>query len=588
MSQVDVSQALYTLDAAIAGHHVDLDVSAPVTLDREEWPPDYAQVHAWRRMMAARFREDAGELDDAVAYYSLLDAQSCIDFINHWCDTYDPRLVGTGRSPFMPMIMFRRQEEFVRFIFDCMEAGASGLVEKSRDMGATWTAIDVTAWMWRFQPGSVVGWGSNKREQVDVLGNPKSIFEKIRMLLRSIDSVIMPELVEGVHLKQYTCRNPDNGAVIDGEIGENIGRGGRSRVYFVDEAAHLKHPEEVEASLSENTRCRIDISSVSGPGTVFHRKRDAGLEWRAGQPVRRDVANVFVMDWTDHPEKTREWYEERRTYYTNQGTLAVVAREIDRDYTAASEGIIIQYDWAAAAVNAHEVLGFDDDGGWWGGLDLADEGVDKNALVRGRGRVVKLAEEMNERDPGVIARRTFRLCNVTRPIRIDYDSGGGFGGTVKSEFNRLALDADVDMSWLTLMPWNAGARVVDPGERINKGDKQSPTNKDFFSNFKAQAWWNVAQMFYKTFRAVTEGDVYDSNELISIDPSGMSEEVLAKLLRELSQATMESDARLKLRVEKKPKGAKSPNLADALVTGRFPTPSRGTRPSLFGAKVFTG
>jgi hypothetical protein len=78
----------------------------------------------------------------------------------------------------------------------------------------------------------VAGWGSNKAEQVDVLGNPKSIFEKLRMLIRALPDCLRPSAVDGIDLKQHTCRNPDNGAVIDGEIGKNIGRGGRSRREF--------------------------------------------------------------------------------------------------------------------------------------------------------------------------------------------------------------------------------------------------------------------------------------------------------------------------------------------------------------------
>lgn len=590
MTQVDVSRALFTVESAIAGKYVDRDIPAPRTHDRGDWPPDYVQVHAWRSMMVARFKEDPRELDNAVAYYSVPTAERCVAFINHWCNTFDPRLVGTGVSPYMPMILFRRQEDFVHFTFDCMENNANGLVEKSRDMGATWTAIDVTAWLWRFHAGSIIGWGSNKKEQVDVIGNPKSIFEKIRMLLRSVEPVLMPELVTGVHLKQYTCSNPDNGSVIDGEIGSEIGRGGRSRVYFVDEAAHLEHPEEVEASLSENTRCRIDISSVSGPGTVFHRKRTAGREWRPGEPVRRDVANVFVMDWTDHPGKTREWYEERRDYFQAQGTPAVTARELDRDYMAAAEGIIIKYEWVKASVDAHHALGFDDEGGWWGGLDVADEGVDVNALVRGKGSVVKRASEWGDRDPGATARRAFTLCKETLPIKLMYDCIG-LGTNVKSEFNRLTTDEDEavreQFRWMDVVPWSAGAAVVDKMKRVISGDEQSPLNKDFFANFKAQAWWNVGRFFYRTWRAVTLGEEYPPEQLISIDSSEISEEVLAKLMRELSQAVMTQDARLKLTVDKAPDGAKSPNLGDALIMGKFPARVvGGTRPALFGPKVY--
>jgi hypothetical protein len=557
-------------------------------------------VVLWRRQQLSLFDRDPEVLEEARAWYAGADlgpsdpsdahAERCVAWINHWCDTYDPRLVGSGRMAHMPLVLFTRQEELVRFIFACMLSDAPGLVEKSRDMGATWVCAAVTVWGWIHWPGFVAGWGSNKAEQVDVLGDPKSIFEKLRMLILGLPPCLRPDVSPGVNLKQHACRNPDNGAVLTGEIGRNIGRGGRSRVYIVDEGAHLEHPEAVEASLSENTRCRIDVSSVSTPGTVFHSKRIAGVEWAPGKPVRRDRANVFVMDWSEHPEKTREWYNDRRSYFVAQGTPAVVAREIDRDYMGAHEGVVIQREWVEAAVDAHKkVEGLDDSGGWWGGLDLADEGRDKNAMVRGRGVVVKHVEELAERDPGVVARRAFALCRETRPITLQYDAGGGFGGSVKSEFNRLLIDEGVDVGWLRLVSWSAASRVEDPGEPIIRGDRSAPTNKNFFENFKAQAWWNVARSFYRTWQVVQGHAEHDPGLLIAIDSAAIPPAMLVKLSTELSQATMGQSTRLKLLINKAPEGAKSPNLADALIMGRYPANRRGPpTTSLFGPKILFG
>lgn len=600
---VDITQALYSVESAIAGRLARQDLPPPRTLERDEWPPDYSRVLAWRQQQLSKFKEDPSLLASARAWYAGADlrgvadpgpwAGRCEAFINHWCDTYDPRLIGVGRSPRVPFILFRRQAELVHFIYACMLGDAPGLVEKSRDMGATWVVLSADIKEWLFQPGFVAGWGSNKAEQVDVLGNPKSIFEKMRMQIRGLPDCFRPALDDG-DLKQHTCRNPDNGSVIDGEIGKNIGRGGRSRVYRVDEAAHLDHPESAEASLSENTRCRVDISSVSQPGTVFWRKRQAGREWYPGDAVVRDRANVFVMDWSDHPEKTRDWYATRRAYFEAQGTPAVVAREIDRDYMGAAQGIIIPYEHVEAAVDAHRRLGLDDSGGWWGGLDVADGGVDTNALVRGRGIVVRLASEWGERDPGVTARRAFRECRETAPIVLQYDCIG-IGTNVKSEFNRITQDEGVEVRWMTLVPWAASGRVLDPGAPVIRGDKGSPTNKNYFENFKAQAWWNVARMFYRTWRMIRsldgglddgEAAEFPPDQLISLDSSSIPQSVLSKLMRELSQATMGQSGRLKLLVNKAPDGAKSPNLADALVMGRYPArASPGGRLGMFGPKI---
>lgn len=546
-----------------------------------------------------------------------MEPQSCIDFINGWCDVYEPRNLGKpDRRVRSPMVLFRRQDEFVRFLFACMLGDANGLVDKSRDMGATWTALSFSDWMWTFQGGSAIGWGSNKFEQVDKLKEPDTIFEKLRQQILAVPDVFRPPVTRGVDLKLGICAHPTNGSVISGQGGDNIGRGGRKRIVFTDEDAHIVDAEAVELSLSENTRCRVAISSAGPPGTVYDRKREAGREWCVGDAVVRDRVNVFVMDWTDHPEKTQEWYAGRWAFYKSSGMPSVVAREIDRNPMGAQEGIIIAYEYVEAAVDAHRVLGFEDDGGWWGGQDVADEGVDMNALVRGRGVVAKRADEWGQsRDPGESARRAFRLCRGTSPIELQYDCIG-LGTNIKSEFNRLTQDESVDTSWLTLTPWNAGAKVLSPGDRVIKNDPQSPTNKNYFENFKAQAWWSVEQMFRKTwmcveaakddrlevdesaaetFYLVTDGDGnvlrYGAGELISLDSSSIDDALLKKLMRELSQATWGQSARLKQMVNKAPKGSKSPNLADALVMGRFPAPrARGAAGavSMFGPKVIRG
>lgn len=609
MTHVDVSQAIYALDVVVAGQVASADLPAPGVLDREEWPPDYAGVLAWRQQQLTRFEADPDLLEAARAWYTGEDvvsgnveelAHRCSSWITHWVDTYDPRNAGKpDKSARMPLVLFRRQAEFVHFIMACMDADATGLVEKSRDMGASWVGLAVSAWLWIFSPGAAIGWGANKLDLVDKIGDPDTLFEKLRSLIRQLPECFRPNVLDGVHLKHTVCVNPENGAVVSGQGGIHIGRGGRRRLYFVDEAAHLDKAEAVEASLSENTRCRIDLSSVSGPGTVFYRKRMAGVEWEPGKPVRRDVVNVFILDWSDHPEKTTAWHAERVAYYTAQGTPAVVAREIDRDYAGAAEGIVIAHEWALAAIDAHVRLGFDDSGGWHGGLDCADEGPDVHALVRMKGRVVRYAEEMTDRDPGVVARRAFRMCHETSPIDLEWDSGGGFGGTVKSEFNRISQDEGVDMRWLTLTPWSAGDAVRDPHKRIftlpdGRPDENSPLNKDFFHNFKAQAWWNVGRRFYKTWRMIRALDGcepadYPTEDLIALDSTTIPKATLVKLCRELSQATMGQSSSLKMLINKAPDGAKSPNLADGLIMADYPAPRAPKQmTSMFGPKVFTG
>jgi len=549
-------------------------IRQPRTLHAGEWPPNYPEVLAWRESQLIRLGQDPKLVAHAKKFYR----DNPVAFINHWCDTYDPRNAAQEKPVTIPLILFDKQAELVEFIIACLRAEESGLVEKSRDMGASWVCISVTVWLFLFWDQVAIGWGSRKREQVDRLGDPSSLFEKIRMLLRTIPDVFKPRGFGDHNLTYMRCINPGNGSTITGEIGDDIGRGGRTLITFVDEAAHLEHPEKVEAALSDNTRVRIEVSSVSGVGTLFQRKRDAGVDWSRGQPIVRARTNVFVLDWSDHPLKTREWHDDRKKKELDQGLGHIFAREVDRDYAAAVEGVICPADWVAAAIDADHTLGLSDleTGKACAGLDVADTGVDTNALALRRGCRLIYLEEWGERDTGRTARRAVSALASHVPVELQYDAIG-IGAGIKAETNRLKDDGLLPAG-LVLQPWVAGAAVIDPFGRVVSGDKFSPLNRDFYANIKAQAWWNLRRRFEVTYRAINEpGFTYNHDDLIVI-PSSLP--LLRKLQKELSQAVASQSSSLKLSVDKQPEGALSPNLADAMVMAFFPATRPQPRPSL--------
>jgi len=99
-------------------------------------------------------------------------------------------------------------------------------------------------------------------------------------------------------------------------------------------------------------------------------------------------------------------------------------------------------------------------------------------------------------------------------------------------------------------------------------------NKDFFANFKAQAWWNGRQLFYNTWRAVTKGEKFPANQLISIDCAEIGDtSILHKLRDELSQVVATtSTGKMKWTIVKAPTNTVSPNMADSLVMCFWPMP----------------
>lgn len=529
-----------------------------------QWPPNYVELFAWRQKQLLAFRANPALIKGAREYYRTRP----VEFICDWVDTYDPRNAGQpGKITRMPFIMFDRQKDLTQFIYACLNGETDGLIEKCRDAGATWLSVAVSVHLWLFWDGISIGWGSRKEQLVDKIGDMDSIFEKIRAVIRGLPPEFLPSgFSEKDHLTYMRVINPESGATITGESGDNIGRGGRKRIYFKDESAHYERPDLIEAALGDNTRVQIDISSVNGTGNVFHRKREAGVEWEPGQPVVKGKTNVFIFDWSHHPEKTLEWYQQRRKKAEEEGLLHIFAQEVDRDYASSVEGVIIPPDWVRAAVDAHIKLQFSDAGRWMAALDVADGGGDKNALAQRKGVVLKSVQAWGAVDTGVTARKAIQFLSSPGQTALMYDCIG-VGAGIKAEVNRLA-EEDLLPPGLRVEPWNAGAAVLFPEEHIIRGDKHSPLNKDHYHNLKAQAWWELRARFWRTYRAVTEGVEYDTEDLISLS-SDIKD--LHQLIKELSQATSSlSTGRLKLVVDKTPEGTRSPNMADAVVMAYWP------------------
>lgn len=536
----------------------------PEPLNHEQWPPDYKAVYVWRLKQLAILNDDAAMIASAKAYYSTRPAE----FIMHWMDTYNPR---KNNDKWMPFVFFTKQSDFIKYLHELRNEGESGLVEKCRDAGATWLSCAYSIWSWIFIPDDAIGWGSRKQDLVDKIGDPDSIFEKMRLILQRLPTFFLPDgfKVEK-HATFMKIINPENGAIISGEAGDNIGRGGRKSLYFKDESAHYPRPELIEAALGNNTNVQIDISSVNGTGNVFHRRREAGIEWYPGCKIDQGYTRVFIIDWSDHPEKTQAWYDMQRAKHEREGLLHLFAQEVERNYSAAVQNTVISAEWVRAAFDAHLKYGNPDDwlGPWSAALDVADDGLDRNALVKRQGLVLRATREWGERDPGVATRNVIAECLVHNGIKVQYDSIG-LGVSVKSEYNRLIDDKTITAQQLQMVPWNAGAAVIDPGFNIILGDDKSPMNQDYFHNMKAQAWWSVRTRFYKTWRAITQGINYPVSELISIDSHIENRHQLEK---ELAQPTVGQSSTLKMLINKKPEGTRSPNIADALIMAYNPIP----------------
>ena len=329
--------------------------------------PDYTEVITWRgdvlRRMAAMSDED---FTAAMAWYSEHPAE----WIAHFGWTFDPRNPERGIPAVVPFLLFPKQVDFVRWVVDRWKGRQDGVVEKSRDMGASWLVVAVSVWMWIFHPGVVVGFGSRKEDYVDKIGDPASLFWKIRQFISLLPPRMRPKgYDEKKHAPHMRVINPANGSAIVGEAGSNIGRGNRTSVYFKDESAFYEQPEAIDAALSQTSNCKIDISTPNGEGNPFWRKRFGGK------------LPVFIFDWRDDPRKGEAWYAKQKENLD----AVVLAQEVDRDYSASVGNAFIRAELVTAAM-ARGPMEVRPMGPLRVGVDVARFGDDKTVLTFRRGK----------------------------------------------------------------------------------------------------------------------------------------------------------------------------------------------------------
>lgn len=501
--------------------------------------PDYKAVYDWRSEKLLDIRKNPHKLPALKVYYKAHPWQFIID----WGMTTDPRNIEIGLPASIPFLLFPKQEEWCEWFIERWKSREPGITEKTRDMGMSWLTIGLSATLCLFYTDLVVGFGSRKEEYVDKIGSPKSLFEKARYFLNTIPIEFRGGWVREKHAPHMRILFPQSGSAITGESGDGIGRGDRTAFYVVDESAFLERPELVDASLSATTNCRQDVSTPNGMANSFAMRRFSGK------------IKVFTFHWRDDPRKDDAWYAKQQ----NELDPVTLAQEVDIDYSASVEGVLIPSSWVQAAIDAHVKLGIEPSGEKLGALDVADEGKDKNAFAGRNGILLEYIEEWSGKGDDIFGtvEKSFTLCDELEYDTFYYDADG-LGAGVRGDsrvINERRLDNGEEE--LSVEPFRGSGAVYKPEAQMVLKRK----NKDFFYNLKAQAWWSLRIRFQNTYRAVVEGMDYDADEIISISSALKN---VRKLAMELSQPTYSKNGTGKIVVDKTPDGAKSPNMADAV------------------------
>lgn len=256
-------------------------------------------------------------------------------FFNTFLFTFDPK-----HHPFhLPFNTFPFQDDLILRQVRAIVQGYDIFIDKTREMGVTYTTLGVLLWFWECQEASNFLVGSRKQDIVDNVGNvgsgevtnkEESLFGKLDYMTERIPSIILPQGFDpSKHRTFMSLRNPENGNVISGESSNaNFSRGARYKAIMLDEFAFWLNDAAAWGSTGDTTNCRIVVTTPGNrPNTKAKRLR-----------FKKDGEEIDIVSLPYHldPRKTAEWLEQQRKRRSKED----FAREIMIDWEGAVTGVV--------------------------------------------------------------------------------------------------------------------------------------------------------------------------------------------------------------------------------------------------------
>ncbi len=175
----------------------------------------------------------------------------------------------------------------------CIENDEDFVVEKSREMGATWWFIIIMDWLDRFHPYHDSLMISKSAQAVDgpsrnsLFGKLRFIHEHLPLWLHDPDKHIDNKMYQG-----YSNKSTATGESSTGRAGV----GGRASEMFIDEFSQIEEDWEVYHRTAATTGCRMFNGTHMGLGTAFYAL------------TQNEFVKKIQFHWTQHPDKNQGLY----------------------------------------------------------------------------------------------------------------------------------------------------------------------------------------------------------------------------------------------------------------------------------------
>ena len=257
----------------------------------------------WREKLLRKAENDEGLQKDMLQACT----ESTLFWINAFVWTYHGKEIDPltfkecpAKNAHNPMITWEIQDELITDLEYAILIGEDRLIDKSRQMGASWVCITIFDRMFLFRPDSILMEFSRVEDYVDKAGDPKSLFFKHDYIHQWLPKWMCPPGIIGKkkpNRRKLKIDNVLNGSKIGGEsTTEFAASGANALALLLDEFSKVKTGTDIRSATADVAPCRIVNSTPFGAGTAYSR-------WKKSGKIK-----VFVLPYWEHPIKGAHRY----------------------------------------------------------------------------------------------------------------------------------------------------------------------------------------------------------------------------------------------------------------------------------------
>jgi hypothetical protein len=258
--------------------------------------------------------------EDAIA----MVMAKCISDPVWWCNnfvwTIDPLRADGAAVPFV-----LQNYQILLFLYVLCEAPGSIapdgtpvkiVIEKGRELGATYTIMIALLWLWLFRSGIKTGIVSRTGD--DVWNNTESsLFGKIRQVYQHLPQWMRPtDWLNAFRASSpWSLIHPDSqvgNSIIGSKTTDNVFRSGRFFRIFGDEWAAIPRAESTARSINGSTEGAIFCSTPNGPLNHFARLTHGEIGEVLDPGEHGPGWRKFRMHYTQDARKDDAWLSKKR------------------------------------------------------------------------------------------------------------------------------------------------------------------------------------------------------------------------------------------------------------------------------------